>query len=223
MFWKILKICDHHSVEVLKSNNTWNLILQAMFGIGKHKKLQKKHYCKTYFKSKLAVFCKQLLKTLPFKVILPEIIKIVPDLRYKNVQSFIDEIFLDSRAEIDLCVSASKLVVQECWWDVEVHLAKLTTGVTFRYLICELCKQLVNTRNEDGPRQLVVFDCEKRHPLYNHCFHQKCVRNFIKNEIPKDKKAKAKDTEIIKTFRCPVCYQANPDIRVEQKVHSIEK
>jgi len=84
---------------VLKSNETWILIMNAMFGIGKHKKLRQKNYCKTYFKSKLAVFCKQLLNSLPFKVILPEIIKIWPDIRYKNVQSFIDEIFLDRLAE----------------------------------------------------------------------------------------------------------------------------
>jgi len=75
---------------------------------------------------------------------MPENIKIGPDVRYKNVQSFIDEIFLDSRAEIDLCISASKLFVQECWWDVEIHLDKIATGITFRHLICELCNQFVN-------------------------------------------------------------------------------
>jgi hypothetical protein len=46
------------------------------------------------------------------------------------VHSFIDEIFLDSRAEIDLCISASKLVVQECWYDVEIYLDKLAKSVT---------------------------------------------------------------------------------------------
>ena len=40
VFWKILKICDKYSEEVLKSNETWNLILNAMFGIGQHKKLR---------------------------------------------------------------------------------------------------------------------------------------------------------------------------------------
>ncbi len=54
--------------------------------------------------------CRQLLKTLSFKTILSEIIKIKPGIKFKEVQSFIDTIFLDLSAEIDLCQSADKLI-----------------------------------------------------------------------------------------------------------------
>jgi len=103
-------MCEKYSEEILKSHDLWIFILNALFSFSKHKKLRNKTYCKTYFKNKLVVFCKQLLTILPFKVILPEVIKMFPNVRYKRLQSFIDEIFLDRLAEHDMCISAAKLV-----------------------------------------------------------------------------------------------------------------
>lgn len=95
----------------MKNKNTWKQIINDFFSISQHKKIVKKKYCKNYFKAKLAVFCKQILAFIHFKEIMPVILDIVPELKYKSMNAVIDEIFMDNRAEIDLCISARKLIV----------------------------------------------------------------------------------------------------------------
>jgi hypothetical protein len=56
VFWKILKIFETNSDEILRNNDTWILVLKSLFGLRQHKKVSEKHYIKTYFKAKLAAF-----------------------------------------------------------------------------------------------------------------------------------------------------------------------
>ena len=61
---------------------------------------------------------------------------------------------------------------------------------------------------------LVLFDCH-RNPWFNHVYHTGCLKQFVQEEIKKDKKAAPtvlKDSELVKQFRCPECYQQKQSI-----------
>ena len=57
---------------------------------------------------------------------------------------------------------------------------------------------------------VVVFDC----PLheYNHVYHEGCLKEEVKRELERDKKASTKEKDIVKAMRCLECYQQKQDI-----------
>jgi hypothetical protein len=70
------------------------------------------------------------------------------------------------------------------------------TGLTFRSIKCHLCKRDVAQTSKEssfttfvsGYRKdedtLVLFECT-RNPLFNHVYHQGCLKNFIGEELRK--------------------------------------
>ena len=83
-------------------------------------------------------------------------------------------------------------------------------GICFAYPICEICKRNViassqsanaqamkNDKYDVNQENMLIFDCTFEQN-YNHVFHTRCLRNSIKHEIIKDKKASINDDDITK-------------------------
>jgi hypothetical protein len=109
------------------------------------------------------------------------------------------------------------------------------SGLNFSYLKCDLCKRNVDKTSQEsnftafvsGYKQeddvLVIFDCS-RNPYFNHVYHTGCLKTFIAEEMRKDKRTGStvlKDSELIKHFRCPECYQQKQSIDEEKQKMSM--
>ena len=58
---------------------------------------------------------------------------------------------------------------------------------------------------------LIMFDCSKESD-YNHCFHERCLKRHIKEELRKNKKASVKELGVLAAYRCVVCYKNSQNI-----------
>ena len=94
-------------------------------------------------------------------------------------------------------------------------------GMGFTYPICDICRRNVvfssqnanklsmkNEKYDPSTESLLIFDCHLESD-YNHVFHARCLKNSIKQEILKDKKASTDDTDVLKQLRCIQCYKRN--------------
>ena len=118
--------------------------------------------------------------------------------------------FWDKRAEAELCYNAKHIVQSELRGMVDNLNLSRANGIGFAYPICDICKRNViassqnacaqamkNDKYDANQENLLIFDCTFEQN-YNHVFHTRCLRNSIKHEIVKDKKANVSEDDIIK-------------------------
>jgi hypothetical protein len=84
-------------------------------------------------------------------------------------------------------------------------------GVLFRRLTCFICNKGVSHKHSASGA--FVFDCHRQTMSgLNHVYHSDCLRNFIHDELKRDKKASVKEADIFSNLRCVACYPASQDI-----------
>ena len=91
-------------------------------------------------------------------------------------------------------------------------------GLVYKYTRCDLCGlhvgdtslRLMNNfglfHSQLQEMNLIIFDCSKE-SFYNHCFHERCLKKALKEELRKDKKASQRRSDVMNMARCLVCYQ----------------
>lgn len=237
---KIKKICMNHPTELLQSNETgattWMRILGSLFKLAQNEKLHRKRYCRGYLVRKLIDFVKATLPEGNLKQMIDSVLKMQDKIKWRAVRELIVEVFQDLQAEQGMCESGTSLVQEECKYMEEGMFFEKGNGLVFKYLRCELCKRDVDKTSKDsnftafvsGYKQeddvLLLFECT-RNPWFNHVYHQGCLKQFVLEEYRKnDKKGVGpglKESEVIKNFRCPECYQQKQIIDEEKQKMSM--
>ena len=59
-----------------------------------------------------------------------------------------------------------------------------------------------------------MFDCSKE-SNFNHAFHESCLKKYIKEELRKNKKASLRELDVLRVYRCVVCYKESQSINGE--------
>ena len=170
-------------------------------------------------------FVRELLSHVSFEHLVTVTLATQPKLRYKAMRELVTEVFLDKRAEAQMCSSANILVMEECKDMEQKQVKKKGGGLLFRYLKCELCKRYVDETSkasaytsflsdyDPSNDSLALFECDmNRADGFNHVFHQSCIRAFIRDELNKGKRAQLKDSDIESAMRCPECQKINQTI-----------
>lgn len=67
---------------------------------------------------------------------------------------------------------------------------------------------LMNTfsNSQEKDWSLIMFDCSKE-SSYNHCFHERCLKRHIKEELRKNKKASLNELSVLRVYRCVICFK----------------
>ena len=216
---KIEKICVAHPDELFKGGEgTWQSILASLFKLAQNPVIHRKRYCRSYLIRKMVNFVKKTLPYVNFKQMIESVLRMQDKIKWRSVRELISSVYTDLSAETGMCESAGTLVQDECKEMEEDMFQIKGTGLVFRYLKCELCKRDVDKTSKEsqftayvsGYKKeddiLLLFEC-KRSPFYNHVYHNGCLKTFIQQELSRDKKAGLKESDILKAFRCPECYQ----------------
>lgn len=183
-----------------------------MFKIGTTKEIIKKAYVRTFLRDKINAFVKIIMNHVPFEDICTAVLTFQPSLRYKAFSPLIREVFLDKVAELKMCTEAKEIVLEECHEMGKSNSTVKTQGLLWRHIKCGLCNRSIqkSQRVEIDFQSLLVFECTRS--AFNHAFHERCLTNFLKEELRKDKKAQIKDDSVRLSFRCPICYKQCQDI-----------
>lgn len=212
-----MKMIRNHPDEILKSTNEiWLMMVQMMFVLSQHKELHRKRYCRRYLIVKMVTLVRELLKYIKLDQVFEGILTVKKQIRFRAVKDLISDVFQDKHAEVDLCVSAASVSKNELKDTQDEFFTTKGDGLQFLYDRCELCRmhisttsrQLMNTLSTGKEKDwsLIMFDCSKESD-YNHCFHERCLKRHIKEELRKNKKASLKELDVLAVYRCVVCYK----------------
>lgn len=216
----LLKLIRSHPDEVMRGkDDIWITIILYMFGLSSHPEMHRKRYCRRYIIVKTVELVREMLKHLNLKAIINGILGVKEHIRFRTVRQLIAEVFMDKKVEVDLCTTASSISTKELKEHSQTWFTERADGSVFRYTRCDICGlnvtktslQMISSVSRSvrtqGRTNLVIFDCSRVGNRFNHVYHESCVYKFIKEELSKDKKAKLKDCDVIKAYRCIRCFQ----------------
>ena len=219
----ITKIFTNQPDEVMySSTHTWQSILSFLFSLYHKPELKKKRYARRFITQKVVATAREMLKFITLHDLLEGTLKIHETLRFRGIKQLTSEVFWDKRAEVDLTTSATRITKEENKNLEGIMFQSRGVGLLFRYTRCDLCKRNVvqtsvmssytSTVSDYDPKHdnLVLFECPGH--VFNHVFHDRCLKREIKEELRKDKKAALKESDIEKKIRCMICYKQSQDI-----------
>ena len=221
----ITKMFMSHPDEILRSGDEiWLAVITMLFKLTLHPTLHRKRYCRRYLVVMTVTLVRQILKHISFSQVVQGIQKKNQHVKFRAVKRIIHEVFWDKRAEVDLCSNAQSIAREELRGMVDYINLSRANGIGFTYPRCEVCSRdvvessqrantqaLNNVRYDPTSESLLIFDCLVESD-YNHVFHARCLRNVIRDELRRDKKAGTNDNDILKQLRCIICYKKNQEI-----------
>jgi hypothetical protein len=171
---------------------------------------------------------REMLKYIKLKEIVNGILKVNKVIKFRSVKQLISDVFWDKRAMVDICKSATSISYNELKETQDEFFNTKADGLSFQYDKCKICEMQISktslrlmnsvsiysSNNRSKDHNLIMFDCSKENN-FNHAFHESCLKKYIKEELKRNKKASLRELDVLRVYRCVICYKQSQSINGE--------